>query len=329
MNTRWGIPGILLLLLYGTAAAKDCNVEEILKLRDAGFSVERINEFCTAGGTATTEPAAPLRIIYFRSDKPTVIEGDSATLEWQTEGSNEVEISGVGAVEPSGTRVVVPLLDGPQYTLVARDAAGHSVSEELHISISRLMKEPEPTVPGASGLATPPRGDEAPGRPVLRLPATAGRLQPLGQDCIRVDGSRLELRRRGGRWLIVAGDTLLKKFGARRDEARQALRVLRHYRIDRQCFVGRPKPSLEYYLSGDVAPRGAMPGEDCIGIDPRVVEAQQIGGRWKIVEGRHWLMDFGTQSTEARQALRIIKRYGFTRQCFVGRPHPSLTYWRR
>ncbi len=335
MGTSWRILGLVMLALcIGPAQAGECTIEEIIQLRDAGFSAERIAELCAAeAGDATAPTAVPLRIIYFRSDKPTVMAGDTATLEWQTEGATAVEISGIGPVAASGARVVDPAKDGTHYALVARGVQGDPVREELSIAVGYPMVISPDGKPGSGSIASPAAGGSAqPGAPVLTIPIPAildQFLPPPEQDCVRVDWQRAELRQRGERWLIVVGDLLLKNFGAQRDEARQALRILRHYRVDQQCFVGRPDPSLEYYLAGGRAPRGAMPGEDCVSFDPRALEVQRVGNRWKIVEGSHWIMDFDHQEAEARQALRILRHHGFTQQCFVGRPNPSLTYLRR
>ena len=69
--------------------------------------------------------------------------------------------------------------------------------------------------------------------------------------------------------------------------------------------------------------------EDCVSFDPRKAEVKQINGRWKIVDGSHWLFDFGDKRDEAETALWIIKKYGFTHSCFVGRPDASFFYLRR
>jgi hypothetical protein len=71
-----------------------------------------------------------------------------------------------------------------------------------------------------------------------------------------------------------------------------------------------------------------MSGEDAIGFNPDNLEVQRVRGRWKIVEGNHWLMDFDQQQDEARQSLSYILRYGFRYICFVGRPDPSMIYFR-
>ena len=69
--------------------------------------------------------------------------------------------------------------------------------------------------------------------------------------------------------------------------------------------------------------------EDCVQFNPNTIEVKQIGGRWKIVDGSHWMFDFENKEDEARLAFAIIKKYGFTRSCFVGRPGPSFQYMRK
>ncbi|MBK6704337.1 MAG: hypothetical protein IPG56_11695 [Caulobacteraceae bacterium] len=62
---------------------------------------------------------------------------------------------------------------------------------------------------------------------------------------------------------------------------------------------------------------------------PGALRVQNVSGRWKITEGSHWVADFGSNRAAADQGLAIIQRYGFTSQCFVARPNPQMTYWRR
>lgn len=155
-------------------------------------------------------------------------------------------------------------------------------------------------------------------------------LVPRNQhDFIPFNPDRARVIRVGNRWKIEVDGMWLLDFGSSQAEANQALAVIKHYRMNTQCFVGRPGPSMEFYLVNGQAPSGPMPGEDAIPFDPANVEARNVGGRWKIVEGNHWIMDFDQSEAEARQALSYILRYGFRYICFVGRPGPSLTYFRR
>jgi hypothetical protein len=131
------------------------------------------------------------------------------------------------------------------------------------------------------------------------------------------------------RWKIVVDGMWLLDFGSIKKEADQALKVIKHYGLNNQCFVGRPHPSMEFYLADGQAPEGPMAGEDTIPFNPAAVEVQYVRGRWKVVEGNHWIMDFDQAEAEARQALSYILRYGFRYICFVGRPDPSMTYFRK
>jgi phosphohistidine phosphatase SixA len=69
-------------------------------------------------------------------------------------------------------------------------------------------------------------------------------------------------------------------------------------------------------------------GEDCTHFNPKNIKVKFVKKRWKIVDGSHWIMDFGSKKKEAHQALGIIKQNGFDQVCFVGRPHPSMTYFK-
>jgi hypothetical protein len=159
-----------------------------------------------------------------------------------------------------------------------------------------------------------------------------GPLPPGGvvrEDCVNFDPDRAEVRLVNGSWKIVDGSHWLWDFGPREVEARKSLRVVKHYRADQSCFVGRPDPSLEYLLVSGRPPQGPMAGEDCVGFNPNRVTVANIGGRWKLVDGNHMMFDFVGKRPEAEQALRIIQKHRFDQSCFVGRPGPTFQYLRR
>ena len=70
-----------------------------------------------------------------------------------------------------------------------------------------------------------------------------------------------------------------------------------------------------------------MPGEDCISVNTANVQAQFVGGAWKVVDGRSWLLDFGASRDNAEQAVRVIQHHNLNAQCFVARPNPPMQYW--
>ncbi len=158
------------------------------------------------------------------------------------------------------------------------------------------------------------------------VPGTA---QPLKEDCISFNPATAQVKFVSNDWKIVDGSHWMFSFGTKKTEAEQALRVIKHYGMNQSCFVGRPGPSFQYLLRSGTAPAGALAGEDCVSFNPNTAEVKKINNDWKIVDGNHWMFSFGNKEDEARQALAIIKKYGFTRSCFVGRPDPSFTYMRK
>ena len=167
-------------------------------------------------------------------------------------------------------------------------------------------------------------------RPVAQVPVQpAPQPAQVREDCIAFDNRQAAVRQAQGRWKVAAGNMWLLDFASNKAQAEQALRVIRQYRMNKQCFVGRPQPSMQYYLSGNNAPAGGMSGEDCNAFNLRNTQVKQVQGRWKIVDGNHWILDFEGNQAEARQAHAIMNKYGFSRICFVGRPNPPMTYFRR
>jgi hypothetical protein len=127
----------------------------------------------------------------------------------------------------------------------------------------------------------------------------------------------LELRiRQGGNVLIIThktggfgGDRLIRAGYAQAEPVKPP-----YTQINPSAGVAVPKP-----LSPVIK-------EDCIAFNWQTTTRQNVNGRWKIVDGNHWLFDFGDNAGEAAQALSIIRHYQLNSSCFVGRPDPSLSY---
>ena len=149
---------------------------------------------------------------------------------------------------------------------------------------------------------------------------------PANQDCISFNPNNAVVAKAGNRWKIKVGSMWLLDFGSNQSEAQEALTRIKSHNMNKQCFVGRPNPSFKYYLSGNAAPANASGGEDCLNFNNANVEVKKINNRWKIVDGSHWMFDFKGKEAEARKAYEIIKYYGFSKTCYVGRPGPSLSY---
>src|SRR5690242_18015177 len=59
-----------------------------------------------------------------------------------------------------------------------------------------------------------------------------------------------------GRWQLHAGGVLIKDFGHREQDAREALRILRNLRLTQHGTIGTPRPIMEYWLASGQAPHG-------------------------------------------------------------------------
>ncbi|MEJ1930315.1 hypothetical protein WDZ92_08510 [Nostoc sp. NIES-2111] len=154
--------------------------------------------------------------------------------------------------------------------------------------------------------------------------------QALKEDCIAFNPNNITVNQVNGSWKIIeGGNHWMFDFGNKASEAKQAFQVIKNYRMNKSCFVGRPQPSFTYLLVNNAAPSAAMPGEDCVAFNPATTTVKKINNRWKVVDGNHWMFDFDNNQAEAEQSLAIIKKYQFTRSCYVGRPNPSFSYLRK
>ncbi|WP_395648335.1 hypothetical protein [Terricaulis sp.] len=172
------------------------------------------------------------------------------------------------------------------------------------------------------------RGPFPPGRPGDWGGGGGGRPERVSEDCTGFTPGNLQVVNIRGSWKIVDGSHWIADFGPNRAEADSALALVRRYGFTSQCFVGRPDASMTYWVRGDRVPDGSPTRmEDCLTINPANIQAQNVRGSWKIVDGSTWVLDFGANRSEAEQAAAIIRYHGITRQCFVGRPDPSMTYW--
>lgn len=164
------------------------------------------------------------------------------------------------------------------------------------------------------------------GDPSLRI---GGIRSSLSEDCIGVDPSTVRVENVNGRWKIVDRRSIICDMGRALSTALTAYRIVKHYGFTSLCFVGRPKPSMEYFLCNGKAPVGSFAGETAVGFNPSAIVVKKVGSRWKIVEGGHWIMDFASSEGEALKAVAIIQRYGFNHLCYVGSGSEMMQYFRR
>jgi hypothetical protein len=117
---------------------------------------------------------------------------------------------------------------------------------------------------------------------------------------------------------------VLKDFGYRQEEARQALRVIRDLHLNQYGTVGSPAPVMEYWLSDGGAPQGLGGGLRALPLEPARLKVEQLQGQWCLRDSHRVLFNFGPRAEEARQALEVIRKYGFTQLGVVGQVTPSM-----
>ena len=147
------------------------------------------------------------------------------------------------------------------------------------------------------------------------------------EDCISFNPSAVTAAIAGGNWKVVQGSMWMLDYGSNMMAAQRAAGAIHHYNFDQQCFVKRPNASMMYWKTGNHIPSSGMPGEDCIGVNPVNASVTFVGGAWKVVDGSHWLLDYGSDQAAANQALAVIRNYHLNRQCFIVRPNASMQYW--
>lgn len=136
------------------------------------------------------------------------------------------------------------------------------------------------------------------------------------------------------RWKVVDGNHWILDFDQKRTAAERAVSVIKHYGLSFICYVGRPscpgqKPTQYWLTATGQSPIGPMANEDAIDFNPADLRVMKIGERWKITDSHSILLDFGPAEGNAKVAFHQIKKYGFTKQCFVGRPNAPMMYFRK
>jgi hypothetical protein len=144
------------------------------------------------------------------------------------------------------------------------------------------------------------------------------------ENLVTFDPSRLDLTWSNERWLLTAGPVVLKDFGRKESEGRQALRLVRNLRLNQYGTVGSPALVLEYWLCDGAAPCGVVPGCAIVSFDAAALHVEESLGQWCVRDGRRVLFNFGPRADYAQQTLAILRKYDFTRAAVVGQLTPSM-----
>ena len=165
-------------------------------------------------------------------------------------------------------------------------------------------------------------------RKLVAGPVTPPPVVTVKEDCVAFSPYSAKIKKIGGAWKLVDGNHWIKSFGNKPLEALRALKVVKAYKLNRICFVGRPGASMEYFKRYAKLPAGNLPGQDCIAINPFTMTIRLIGGKYVLANGNHLVKAF-PNLVEAKTGPKIMRKLRAKYSCFVGRPGPSMTYLRR
>jgi len=86
---------------------------------------------------------------------------------------------------------------------------------------------------------------------------------------------------------------------------------------------------MTYWLTNNQSPKGSFSGEDCLSFNPSTLTIQLSGSNWLVSSvGAGSMLAFDNQQS-ANDAIEIIEYYEFDEFCFVDRPNPPMTYFRK
>lgn len=147
---------------------------------------------------------------------------------------------------------------------------------------------------------------------------------PRPEIGIWFDPAKVQVEWSNRRWLLVHEGEMLKDFGAREQEARQALRIIQEFGLNQYVVIGTPTPVMEYWLVDGKAPQGTVrSGMRALPLEPGTLRVEQMNGQWCVRDRSRVLFTFGAHREEAQQALAVLQHYRFDQIGLVGQP-PSM-----
>ncbi len=150
-----------------------------------------------------------------------------------------------------------------------------------------------------------------------------------GEEKFAFDWRRVELKRDGQRWKLMAGRECLADFATDSFAARDALQTVQHYRFSERCVLGDSATPLTYYLVNGQAPRGLRFGTRNTPFHPDRLKVQQVEGKWMLCEGGRPILHGGDSEAEAKRTLQAVQKYQFDNLCVVGNEEKGLQFLAR
>ena len=148
-------------------------------------------------------------------------------------------------------------------------------------------------------------------------------------ECTKFKPANITVSRTSSGYAVTEYNKSILQVGGSRAEARLALHLMQFYSMTRVCRVAGTEPAFTYYKSGEKSPRGAVAGEDCVGFNPKKVKHVKKGDTYFLVEGSRSIVALGKNEGAAKKVRSIVREIGFKNICYVGRPQPSMVYFRK
>ena len=152
----------------------------------------------------------------------------------------------------------------------------------------------------------------------------SGAATNANETLVSFDPQHVEVVWSQNHWQLVADAHVLKDFGRREVEARLALRLVRDLHLTQHGVIGSPEPVMEYWLSNGRAPHGMTSGLHLVPVDPATLKVEQTQSQWCVRDSAHVLFNFRSNENDARNALAILRKYGFTQIGTLGGMGPSM-----
>jgi hypothetical protein len=128
-------------------------------------------------------------------------------------------------------------------------------------------------------------------------------------EMVKIDPMKVEAKKDGAEWVVIAGTEVLGRFGPTEWTAREAARTIRDARYTEFCKLGGTS-DLTFFLRDGKAPTRAPFAAQGRHFDQNSLKVQQVNGKWAVTENSKPLFDVATQQ-EGEVVLRVLKAYGF------------------
>lgn len=147
----------------------------------------------------------------------------------------------------------------------------------------------------------------------------------LDDDCETFSHRNIEIVQRDGRWKVMSGDHTVADTNQSREEAERVKAVIEHYKLTKQCYLGRPDWHFTYFLAGAKTPRDPFAGESCMAFNLAGLDVDKDGERWQLKDGVRRIKTFDKED-DAWMAYAYMRRHEFTHRCKVS---DGFNYYRR